>query len=156
MKLFSYLLHQIDRGKPRISGVPMKPKAKPRTDSVPMIATMRLDLALDMAHELVRLAGVIPWGRLTEDFEPLYCAYNGRPAVSIRLMAGLHFLKHLKGISDEQTVRGWVENPYWQFFCGEEFFQHALPIDPSQMSRWRQRIGEAGVERLLQATITAG
>jgi hypothetical protein len=64
-----------------------------------MIATMRLDLALDMDHELVRLAGVIAWGRLVEDFEPLYCADNGRPAVSIRLMAGLHFLKHLKGIS---------------------------------------------------------
>ena len=134
----------------------MKPKAIPRTHEQPLIATMRLDLALDMDHELVRLAGTIPWDRLAEDFGPLYCADNGRPAVPIRLMAGLHYLKHLKGISDEQTVRGWVENPYWQYLCGEEFFQHALPIDPSQMSRWRQRIGEDGVEKLLQATITAG
>lgn len=134
----------------------MKPKAKPRTHEQPLIATMRLDLALDMDHEMVRLAGVIPWDRLAEEFGPLYCADNGRPAVPIRLMAGLHYLKHLKGLSDEQTVHGWVENPYWQFFCGEEFFQHALPIDPSQMTRWRQRIGEDGVERLLQATLTAG
>lgn len=134
----------------------MKPKPKPKTHEQPLIATMRLDLALDMDHELVRLAGVIPWDRLGQEYGPLYCADNGRPAVPIRLMAGLHYLKHLKGISDEQTVRGWVENPYWQFFCGEEFFQHALPIDPSQMCRWRQRIGEDGVERLLQATITAG
>jgi IS5 family transposase len=134
----------------------MKPKAKPRTHEQPLIATMRLDLALDMDHELVRLAATIPWDHLAEEFGPLYCADNGRPAVPIRLMAGLHYLKHLKGISDEQTVRGWVENPYWQFLCGEEFFQHALPIDPSQMSRWRQRIGEEGVEKLLQATITAG
>ncbi len=134
----------------------MKPKAKPRTHEQPLIATMRLELALDMDHGLVRLAGVIPWDRLAEEFGPLYCADNGRPAVPIRLMAGLHYLKHLKGLSDEQTVHGWVENPYWQFFCGEEFFQHALPIDPSQMTRWRQRIGEEGVERLLQATITAG
>jgi IS5 family transposase len=134
----------------------MKPKAKPRTHEQPLIATMRLDLALDMDHELVRLAATIPWDHLAEEFGPLYCADNGRPAVPIRLMAGLHYLKHLKGISDEQTVRGWVENPYWQFLCGEEFFQHALPIDPSQMSRWRQRIGEEGVEKLLKATITAG
>jgi IS5 family transposase len=134
----------------------MKPKPKARTHAQPLIATMRLDLALDMDHELVRLAATIPWDRLAEEFGPLYCADNGRPAVPIRLMAGLHYLKHLKGISDEQTVRGWVENPYWQFLCGEEFFQHALPIDPSQMSRWRQRIGEDGVEKLLQATITAG
>ena len=134
----------------------MKPKAKPKTNERPLIATMRLDLSLDLDHELVRLAGVIPWDRLVEEFGPLYCAGNGRPGVPIRLMAGLHYLKHLKGISDEQTVRDWVENPYWQFFCGEEFFQHALPIDPSQMTRWRQRIGDAGVEKLLQATITAG
>ena len=49
-----------------------------------------------------------------------------------------------------------LENPHWQYFCGEEFFQHALPIDPSQMTRWRKRIGEEGVEKLLQATIEAG
>lgn len=134
----------------------MKPKAKPKTNERPLIATMRLDLSLDLDHELVRLAGVIPWDRLAEEFGPLYCTDNGRPGVPIRLMAGLHYLKHLRGISDEQTVRDWVENPYWQFFCGEEFFQHALPIDPSQMTRWRQRIGDAGVEKLLQATITAG
>ena len=53
-------------------------------------------------------------------------------------------------------VGRWVENPYWQFFCGEEFFRHALPIHPCQMTRWRQRIGEKGVEKLLQITIEAG
>ena len=134
----------------------MKPKPKPRTHEQPLIATMRLDLALDMDHELVRLAAVIPWDHLAAEFGPLYCADNGRPAIPIRLMAGLHYLKHLKGLSDEQVLRAWVENPYMQFFCGEEFFQHRLPIDPSQMSRWRQRIGADGVEKLLQATIAAG
>ena len=117
---------------------------------------MRLDLALDMGHELVKLAGVIPWDRLAEEFDPLYCADNGRPALPIRLMAGLHFLKHMEGLSDEAVVDRWVENPYWQLFCGEEFFQHALPIDPSQMTRWRKRVGETGMEKLLQATIAAG
>lgn len=120
------------------------------------MGSMRLDLALDMGHELVKLAGVIPWDRIAEEFDPLYCADNGRPALPIRLMAGLHFLKHMEGLSDEAVVDRWVENPYWQFFCGEEFFQHALPIDPSQMTRWRRRVGEAGMEKLLQATIAAG
>jgi IS5 family transposase len=68
----------------------MKPKAKPKTNERPLIATMRLDLSLDLDHELVRLAGVIPWDRLAEEFGPLYCADNGRPGVPIRLMAGLH------------------------------------------------------------------
>ena len=121
MERIQYQLHQIGRENPHFSGVPMKPKAKPTTNEVPLLATMRLDLAVDLDHELVRLAGIIPWAALAEDFGPLYCSDNGRPGVPIRLMAGLHFLKHLKGISDEQTVRGWVENPYWQFLCGEEF-----------------------------------
>jgi hypothetical protein len=96
MEPFKFLVHQIDMGNPLLSGVPMKAKAKPRTDAVPMIGAMRLDLALDLDHELVRLAGVIPWYALAEEFGPLYCADNGRPAVPIRLMAGLHYLKHLK------------------------------------------------------------
>jgi len=71
-------------------------------------------------------------------------------------MAGLQLLKHTFNLSDEQVVVRWTENPYWQFFCGEEFFRHKLPINPSQMTRWRQRIGEKGVEKLLQITIEAG
>jgi len=47
-------------------GVPMKAKVKPGTNGQPMIATMRLDLALDMDRELVRLAGAITWDRLVQ------------------------------------------------------------------------------------------
>jgi len=53
-------------------------------------------------------------------------------------------------------VTGWAENPYWQHFCGETFFQHRLPIDPSSLTRWRKRIGEEGVEWMLTETIKAG
>ena len=68
-------------------------------------------------------------------------------------MAGLHYLKHAFGLSDEVVVKSWVENPYWQYFCGEEYFQHRLPIDPSQMTRFRTRLGPSGCEKLLQLTI---
>ena len=50
-------------------------------------------------------------------------------------------------------VQRWAENPYWQYFCGETHFQHALPLNPSSLSRWRKHLGEAGVESLLSATI---
>jgi len=53
-------------------------------------------------------------------------------------------------------VSKWVENPYWQYFCGETYFQHKLPIDPSSLTRWRQRIGEKGSELILAETIQAG
>ena len=66
-------------------------------------------------------------------------------------MVGLHYLKYTHDLSDEAVVRGWVENPYWQYLSGMEFFCHEMPIDPSSMSRWRSRIGEAGAEELLKA-----
>ena len=81
---------------------------------------------------------------------------NEPPTPPTRLMAGLQPLKHTFQLSDEQVVSRWVENPYWQYFRGEEFFRHKLPIHPMQMTRWRQRIGEKGVEKLLQITIEAG
>lgn len=134
----------------------MKPKPKMKTNQQPMIGTMRLELAIDMDHELVRLAQVIDWEAIATEFRPMYCPNNGRPAVPTRLMAGLQLLKHTFNLSDEQVVARWVENPYWQFFCGEEFFRHTFPVHPTQMTRWRQRIGESGVEKLLQVTILAG
>ncbi len=115
-----------------------------------------LEMVLDPSQELYRLAAVIDWVALEAEFGKLYCPDNGRPGVPIRLMAGLHFLKHVYALSDEEVVRHWVQNPYDQYFCGEEYFQHKLPINPSQMTKWRKRIGEAGCEKLLKLTIDAG
>ncbi len=133
----------------------MKPKALKATQEQPLIG-WRLDMVLDPRQDLFRMASALDWAALEAEFGGLYCADNGRPGVPIRLMAGLHLLKHAFGHSDEEVVARWVQNPYYQFFCGEEFFQHELPIDPSQMTRWRKRIGEAGCERLLALTIDAG
>ena len=71
-------------------------------------------------------------------------------------MVGLQYLKHIHGLSDEAVVQRWAENPYWQYFCGEVYFQHEMPIDPSSMTRLRQRIGESGCEFLLKETVDAG
>jgi IS5 family transposase len=71
-------------------------------------------------------------------------------------MIGLHYLKHTFDLSDEDTLAQWVENPYWQYFCGGKFFAHRLPIDPSSMSRWRRRLKEAGVEKMLAELIATG
>jgi IS5 family transposase len=71
-------------------------------------------------------------------------------------MVALHYLKYPYDLSDEATVQHWVENPYWQHFSDRQFFEHELPIDPSSMSRWRKRLGEAGAEAMLKATIEAG
>jgi len=130
---------------------PKEPEETPQDD----LFRMKLVNLLDLRHELCRLAKRIEWQRLAERFGELY-AEAGRPGVPVRLMAGLHYLKHAYGMSDEQVVKSWVENPYWQYFCGEEYFCHELPIDPSQMTRFRTRLGAAGCEQLLQLTIAAG
>src|SRR3984893_3702496 len=63
-------------------------------------------------------------------------------------------LKHTYDLSDEVLCERWVENPYYQFFCGEEFFQHRLVFDRSSLTRWRQRMGEEKLEALLQESLS--
>jgi len=132
----------------------MKPK---KTAAVAQedLFRLRLDQLLDQRHELYRLANKIDWSAFEVRFGPLY-SDEGRPAIPVRLMVGLHYLKHLFNESDESVVARWVENPYWQYFCGEDYFQHRLPIDPSQMTRFRQRIGETGCELMLSQSIVVG
>ncbi|MDD9928984.1 MAG: IS5 family transposase [Rhodospirillaceae bacterium] len=114
----------------------------------------RLDHIIDLAHPLVRLASVVPWARLDAAFGAFFRPL-GRKAKPTRLLVGLHCLKHMHDLSDEETVARWVENPYWQVFCGEAFFQHRPPLDPSTLSRWRSRIGPEGMEEVLKATVEA-
>ena len=111
---------------------------------------------VDKRHSLALLADQIPWGDFDEAFEPLYCPDNGRCGIPTRLMVGLHYLKHAYDLSDEETVARWVENPYWQYFCGSKWFEYDLPVDPSSMTNWRKKIGEAGAEEMLAGTIKAG
>jgi IS5 family transposase len=114
----------------------------------------RLDNLIDMRHELVRLAGLIEWKRFDEAFGILY-AEKGRPGLPTRLMVGLHMLKHARGVSDEQVCAQWIENAYFQFFCGETYFQTELPLDRTSMSVWRGRIGADKLELLLAETLAA-
>src|SRR5215207_806762 len=106
----------------------------------------RLDQIVDLDHPLVKLVRAIDWGFLEERCGAVYTDGPGRPPLPTRLMAGLAILKHMHDLSDEVLCERWLENPYDQLFCGEEFFQHKLPFDRSSLTRWRQRMGE---ERLI-------
>lgn len=114
-----------------------------------------LEEIIDMNHELVRLAGFIPWDEFDREFGAYYQPDKGRPAEPTRLLVGLHYLKETDKLSDEKAVRIWLQNPYWQYFCGMKYFEHRLPIDPSQMTKWRKRVGETGVENMLAGTVRA-
>jgi transposase, IS5 family len=113
----------------------------------------RLDQIVDMNHALAKLARKIDWGFLEGKFGAVYADVPGRPPLPTRLMAGLAILKHTFNLSDEALCERWVENPYYQLFCGEAFFRHDVPFDRSSMTRWRQRMGEDKVVALIQESL---
>ena len=131
-------------------------KAKPKGSGQDDLFRARLVEIIDMRHELVKLAALIDWEFFEREWAGFFPSEAGRPATPSRLVAGLLYLQHAYQLSDEAVVARWVENPYYQHFCGETFFQHRPPIDPSSLTRWRNRIGEEGVEWLLTKTIEAG
>lgn len=117
----------------------------------------RLSGQLNQRNELLVLARMIPWSDLESEFSDLYQSernVGGQPPKPIRLMIGILLLQHLHNLSDEQVVRGWVENPYWQHFCGYDFLQWEFPINPSSLTRFRQRLGSTRLEKILSLTIT--
>ncbi len=134
----------------------MKPRKAPHENKQRDLFRPELTNIIDPEHALVKLANVVNWKRMDELFGETYCPDNGRPGVSTRLMVSLHYLKYTHNLSDDDVVYGWVENPYWQYLSGMKFFEHTVPINPSSMTRWRNRIGEAGAEELLKETIAAG
>jgi transposase, IS5 family len=112
----------------------------------------QLKQLLASSHELVHLAKEVDWQWIEESLKDYY-AEVGRPSVPIRCIVGMLLLKHIFNESDESVLDRWVENPYWQYFTGEQFFQHEKPFDPSDFPKFRHRIGEQGMEKVLSLSI---
>src|SRR6202158_1978376 len=133
-------------------GISMRPRER-REGGEQDLFRSRLDQVINMDHALVKLARTIDWGFLEEKFGAVYKDGPGQPPLPTRLMAGLAILKHTYTLSDEAVCEQWIENPYYQYFCGEEFFRHRLPLDRSSMSNWRNRMGEERLQALLQESL---
>lgn len=129
----------------------MKPKAQP-LDALQLFRAS-FQQVLNPAHELVQLADRIDWPRFEAAFADSYSPDLGAPGKAIRLMVGLLYLKYTFNESDESVVQRWVENPYWQYFCGFTHMQHEAPLDSSSLSRWRKRVGAERLEQLLKETV---
>ena len=118
----------------------MRPK-KHETTGEGDLFRARLDQIINMKHELVALAGELDWEWLDNEIAPLY-SDQGRPGIESRFVIGLLLLKHIFALSDDQVCERWVYDPYFQYFTGEEFFQHVFPHERSDLSHWRQRLGD--------------
>lgn len=132
----------------------MKPLVKPQDSGTQELFRAKLKNIINLRHELVRLGDLIDWARLEAHFAPYY-RDMGRPGLPIRLVVGLHLLKHMEGLSDEAVCVRWERDPYMQYFCGEEYFQHSFPLERSGMTHFRRRVGEQALETLLQETLAA-
>ena len=128
--------------------------SKPRDERQKDLLRPALDEIIDLAHPLARLAREIDWGFLGGRFSSVCRAGPGQPPLPSRLVAGLLILKHMHDLSDEALCARWLENPYYQFFCGEESFCHRLPFERSSLTRWRQRLGEEHLSALLQESLS--
>jgi len=128
--------------------------SKPRDERQKDLFRPALDQIIDMGHPLVRLAQEIDWSFLEQRFASVCEAGPGQPPLPARLVAGLFILKHTHSLSDEALCARWLENPYYQYFCGEQVFRHELAFERSSMSRWRGRLGEENLAALLQESLS--
>src|SRR6202051_3287912 len=118
----------------------MRPK-RPETTRSGDLFRARLDQIINVKHALAQLAGQIDWDFIDGEIAPLY-SDKGRPGIPTRFAIGLLLLKHIFGLSDEGVCERWVYDPYFQYFTGEEFFQHEFPHERSDLSHWRKRLGD--------------
>ena len=117
--------------------------SKPRDNRQYDLFTPPLDQIINLRHPPVRLASQISWGFLAQRFGAVCRTGPGQPPLPTRRVAGLFPLRHMPNLSGDELCERWVENPYFQFFCGEVVFQHKCPFDRSSLTRlspaaWRR------------------
>lgn len=115
---------------------------------------------LDPTHELVKLEKIIDWEEIHNALSPYY-SNIGRQGLPIRLMVGLHILKHKANMSDEKCADRIRSDLYWMYFCGVDSetlkgcYQH---LNSATMTKFRNRIGETGfahVEEIIRKYLLA-
>jgi len=111
-----------------------------------MFETLFTDV-LNPEHELLCAARLMDWDGLHEALS-VYYSPVGRHGKSIRLMVGIHILKHRYNCSDDRAVEMLHENAYWQCFCGFNTFQSGQILDSTSMVKFRNRIGTEGMKRI--------
>jgi IS5 family transposase len=128
----------------------MKPT---QADNQPQLFQSSLETIINLEHPLYELAEAIDWDYIDGRSADCHSNDMGRPGNVLRLMVGLHYLTHAFDESDESVVARWIENPYSQCFCGYKYMQHKLPMHPTSMTKWRNRVGSDRIEVLLQETL---
>jgi len=88
---------------------------------------------LNPVHELLHAGRMIDWDTLHEALSVYYSPMS-RHGKAIRLMVGIHVLKHRYNCSDDRAVEMLHENAYWQCFCGFNTFRRGQIMDSTSWS----------------------
>lgn len=131
----------------------MRPKSSVDKPSQGDLFRARLVNLLNLNHEVCQLADNIEWEVFDERYGALYDDSVGRPGLCIRLMVGLTYLQRAFNVSDESVVATLLENGYWQYFCGFEYFLKTAPLDDTSLPNFRKRLGADELELMLTQTI---
>ncbi|KKL69108.1 hypothetical protein LCGC14_2118250 [marine sediment metagenome] len=131
----------------------MKPKKINHSQS--RLFETRLTDLLNPKHQLLKLSKLIDWDSLEKQCSAIFIdnGLGGHPPKSVRLVVGILMLQHIHKFSDEEVVEVWVENPYRQFFCGFDYLQWEVPMDPTCLIKWRHRLGEEMLKNILEQTV---
>lgn len=119
------------------------------------MSKIKLEHILDKTHGLCKLADRLNWSSLNKDLGVSFFENSDRKNIPVRMLAGLHYLKHLESENDDNIVEKFCENPYWQYFCGMETFSHHLPCHPTTLLQWRKQFGKKRIKKLLENLIKA-
>jgi len=127
-----------------------------KTEKNPQLNLLEIPLVhfINQEHELCRLAKKINWDEVEKEFAGYY-SNTGAPSVPVRSMVGLKLLKLVFEVGDTSVLEHWIENPYWQYFCGEVTFKHQAPCSASEFNHFRKRIGKEGEDKIRKLAINS-
>ncbi|WP_060191066.1 transposase [Burkholderia ubonensis] len=105
----------------------------------------RLDAMIDLRHLLAVLATRMPFTQIEMSVMPLFVH---------RELEGLQCRQCLDNLPDESVCERWAQDAYFQYICGEEYFQSRLPCSPMNLARFQQALGEAGIDEPLVTALS--
>jgi hypothetical protein len=98
---------------------------------------------LSGGNRWIKLAELIPWDELEDDYSAQFCKEFEAPAKPFRMALGALIIKVRQGVTDDELVEQIKENSCRQFFIGLEAFQYSSPFDSSMMVYFQKRLPES-------------
>ena len=108
---------------------------------------------LNPENRWVKLAQIIPWDELSAVYSKKMSQKMGRNGIHPRIIIGAVIIKHMKSLSDEETIEDIRENSYMQYFLGLPEYTYKQVFTPSLFVSIRKRLGEKEFSVLMDKII---